>query len=274
MIAAATVHFPYATGMPDAAPEADRAATYAGFAALGQAFADHGVEAVVAFTSEHVVSLQPRLAPPFTIGIGATHEAFPEPHFNLDPVARPGDPVLARRLLRALDAAGVDAAHSVALPLDHGTLLPLQLMRLPTGVRLVPIVINSVFPPLPSLGRCRALGAAVGAFLREAGLARRVGLLATGGVSHTVGAPGVDRNDPAFDAKFLAAIEAADLDTLAAIPDAALDAGGNGTHEVRNWVALAAALAPLRPRIVTRLPFVPGWNTGVFQALWDAREAA
>ena len=40
--------------------------------------------------------------------------------------------------------------------------------------------------------------------------------------------------------------------------DARLDASGNGTHEIRNWVAVAGAMHPARPRVVTGIPFVPG----------------
>ncbi|MCC6006913.1 MAG: hypothetical protein JJU40_04485, partial [Rhodobacteraceae bacterium] len=94
---------------------------------------------------------------------------------------------------------------------------------------------------------------------------------ATGGISHVVGAVGVDRNDQAFDARFLEAFAEGDHDRITAISEAEIDAAGNGTHEIRNWVALAAAMAPDRPRVLNALPFVPGWNAGVHQFLWDAQ---
>lgn len=43
MLAAATVHFPYMTGWPERASAEHRAATTAGFAQLGKAFADAGI---------------------------------------------------------------------------------------------------------------------------------------------------------------------------------------------------------------------------------------
>ena len=270
MIVAATVHFPYITGWPERAALADAAATRAGFERLGRAFRDAGVETIVAFTSEHIVNLQPRLAPPFLVGTGELHEAFPEPHFNLAPTARPGDPELASHLVRALYRDGFDVAHSSELQLDHGTTLPLAQLGIEPQVAVLPVIINSIFPPLPTLDRCRALGAAVARALVRTAPARRVGILATGGLSHTVGAPGVERNDPDFDQAFVDALVAGDLDRACGHGDAELDAAGNGTHEIRNWIAAASASGGRRPIEVTRIPYAPGWNSGVYQLLWDA----
>ncbi len=270
MLAAATVHFPYMTGWPERASSEHRAATTAGFAQLGRAFAEARIETIVVFTSEHIVNLQPRLAPPFVIGVGESHAAFPEPQFNLAPVTRRGDPELAEFLVRALYDQRFDVAHSSELRLDHGTTLPLAQLGIGDDVMIVPIIVNSIFPPLPTLARCRDLGAAVATALARSTLGRRVALLATGGISHAVGTPGMERNDPAFDADFLAALAQGDLGTACSHSDARLDAAGNGTHEIRNWIAVAAAMHPARPSVVTDIAYAPGWDSGVHQLLWSA----
>lgn len=269
MLVAATVHFPYMTAWPHRASQEDRQATLAGFARLGGAFRDAGIDTLVAFTSEHIVNLQPRMAPPFVIGVGESHEAFPEPQFNLEPIARPGAPELAHELVRDLYRQGLDVAHSSELRLDHGTTLPLAVMGIEPHVAVIPVIINSIFPPLPTLERCRLLGARMGEALRRLAGARRIGILATGGISHTVGAPGVERNDPAFDAEFIGALQAGDLDRACGHSDARLDAAGNGTHEIRNWIAAAGAAHPRRPVVVTGIPYAPGWDSGVHQLLWE-----
>jgi aromatic ring-opening dioxygenase catalytic subunit (LigB family) len=270
VLAAATVHFPYMTMWPERACAEHRSATSAGFARIGQAFSDAGIETIIAVTSEHIVNLQPRMAPPFTIGIGDIHTAFPEPQFNLAPVARQGDPELAEELLGMLYAEGFDLAHSSDLRLDHGTTLPLAQLHIAERVAIVPIVINSIFPPLATLQRCREVGTAIGSALARSTLGRRVGLLATGGLSHTVGAPGMDRNDPDFDLSFVRALAEGDLDRACSYPDAVLDACGNGTHEIRNWIAVAGAVYPQRPQVVNAVPFAPGWDSGVHQLLWES----
>ncbi len=269
MLAAATVHFPYLTMWPERASAEHRSATSAGFATIGRAFSEAGIETIIAVTSEHIVNLQPRMAPPFTIGVGEGHAAFPEPQFNLAAVTRRGDPDLAAELLRMLYEEGFDAAHSSELRLDHGTTLPLEQLGIAEQVAIVPIIINSIFAPLPTLRRCRDLGAAIARAIERSQLGRRVGLLATGGLSHTVGAPGMERNDPAFDAAFVQALAEGDLDRACSHPDAVLDASGNGTHEIRNWITVAGAVHPRRPHIVTGIPFAPGWDAGVHQLLWE-----
>ena len=269
MLVAATVHFPYMTAWPERASPADRAATVAGFARIGRAFADADVETIIAFTSEHIVNLQPRMAPAFVVGVGETHRAFPEPQFNLAPVARRGDPALAEELVRALYSDGFDPAHSSDLRLDHGTTLPLAQLNIASHVAVVPIIINSLFAPLPALKRCFELGTAVGRAIARSGLGRRVAVLATGGISHTVGAPGMERNDPDFDAAFLQALMEGHFEQACGYSDRRLDAAGNGTHEIRNWIAAAGAAHPQRPQAVTAIPFAPGWDSGVHQLLWE-----
>lgn len=270
MLAAATVHFPYMTAWPDQASPDHREATRRGFERIGKAFTDAGIETLIVFTSEHIVNLQPRMAPAFVVGTGAVHAAFPEPQFKLEPVARPGDPELAEALVEQLYALGLDPAHSSELRLDHGTTLPLQQLKIAGDVRIVPVIINTLFPPLPTLQRCRELGAAVAYVLRQSGMTRRVGILATGGISHSVGEPGMDRNDPRFDAEFVDALAAGNLDKACAYSDSALDALGNGTHEIRSWIAAAAAAQPNQPKVVTAISYAKGWHTGVHQILWEA----
>ncbi len=270
MLIAATVHFPYMTAWPERASAENQAATSAGFGLLGRAFAETGVDTIIVFTSEHIVNLQPRMAPAFVVGVGESHRAFPEPQFNLAPVTRRGDPELAEELVRALYREGFDPAHSSELLLDHGTVLPLAQIRIAAEVAIVPIIINTVFSPLPTLKRCRELGACVASAVARSRQGRRVALLATGGISHTVGAPGMDRNDPDFDARFLGALVEGKLEQACSYADQVLDAAGNGTHEIRNWIAAAGAAHPRRPKVVTAIPFAPGWDSGVHQLLWES----
>jgi aromatic ring-opening dioxygenase catalytic subunit (LigB family) len=269
VIAAATVHAPYITGWPERAEAGHREQTMAGFATLGRAFRAAGVATLVVVSSEHIVNLQPRLAPAFVIGVADRYKRFPEPHFKLPPGSIRGDAVLADELVNGLYRNGFEPAHSSELVLDHGTTLPLELMNLTNDISIVPLIINSLFPPLPTLQRCRELGAQLAALLDGSNSSRSVGLLATGGLSHSVGTPGVDRVDRDFDERFIRMMLEGDLEALARISDAELNVAGNGTHEVRNWIAVAAAAHRQRPAVVTGIPYAPGWNTGIHQMLWS-----
>jgi aromatic ring-opening dioxygenase catalytic subunit (LigB family) len=270
VIAGATVHAPYITGWPERADPGHRTQTMEGFAKLGRAFRLAGVDTLVVVSSEHIVNLQPRLVAPFVIGIADSYRRFPEPHFKLGPGSLPGDAVLADELVNGLYRNGFEPAHSSELVLDHGTTLPLELMGVANEVAIVPLIVNSLFPPLPTLRRCCELGTQLAALLSASNSGRTVGLLATGGLSHIVGAPGVDLVDREFDERFIRMLLEADLDALSRISDAELDAAGNGTHEIRNWVTIGAAAYPQRPTVVTHIPYAPGWNTGVHQMLWGA----
>ncbi len=269
MLAAATVHFPYMTAWPEQAQADHREATHAGFARIAKAFADAGVETLIVVTSEHIVNLQPRMAPAFVIGSGDRHAAFPEPQFKLAAVTRPGDPELAQALVQQLYAHGFDPAHSEELRLDHGTTLPLQQLKIDERLRIVPIIVNTLFPPLPTLRRCADLGRALAQAVKNSGLQRRVAILATGGITHSVGEPGMDRNHPQFDAQFVADLVAGNLDQACAHSDRELDALGNGTHEIRSWIVAAAAAQGQTPQVVSAIAYAPGWYTGVHQLLWQ-----
>lgn len=269
MLAAATVHFPYMTAWPEHASDEHRLATRRGFERIARAIRRANIESLILVTSEHIVNLQPRMAPAFTIGIGSDHQTFPEPQFNLVSRSWRGDPAMASEIVDRLYEFGFDPAHSIELRLDHGTVLPLEQMDLGDTVAIVPLIVNTLFPPFPSLDRCRLLGEALGRVLRDCTLGRRVAILATGGISHTVGAPGMERNDPGFDREFLDALHAGDLSRACRLSDSRLDMAGNGTHEIRNWIIAASAVAPAQPVVVNAIDFAPGWNSGVHQLIWN-----
>lgn len=267
--AVATVHTPHITGMADLAPSAVQAKTRAGFAALGRALREAEPDVLVAFTSEHVVNITPRCAPPFLLGTGPSHRIYDEPLFHLPTGRVSSHPEFAQGLLAACGQSGVDLAHSTDLALDHGTVLPLHLMGVLDDIPVVVVIINSLFRPLPDLGRCWALGQVVGEYARD-GWPGRVALLATGGISHSVGDARMGSVDVEFDRRFVTALRSGDDEELRRLTDGDLDAAGNGTHEVRNWLALRAAVPGWRAEAVVAEPLVEGWGTGVYQFQWAA----
>ena len=70
--------------------------------------------------------------------------------------------------------------------IDHAVTIPMTLMwpgqRWP--VKIVPVSINTVQHPLPSLARCLALGCSIGRALETYQQDLRVLIIATGGLSH------------------------------------------------------------------------------------------
>lgn len=139
-------------------------------------------------------------------------------------------------LLDGLAEEGFDIAWSKKTREDYGLghafgraldfLMPDQ--RFP----IVPLMVNTYYPPAPSAKRCLALGHALRRVIEALPGKARIAVLASGGLSHTV-------IDEALDAAFIQAIETQNERYLAAMPAGVLV---EGTSEIRNWIIAAGAM--------------------------------
>ena len=149
------------------------------FASVAERIADFAPEIVFIFGPDHYTSLFQQLAPPFTIPTAC--EAVADIGGHPGTLDVPRETALA--LIRYLAEEGVDAAVSHALRVDHG--ISQTLHRLNGDIApypVVPIILNTMTPPLPPFHRSRRLGELVGSFARERGL--RALFMASGGLSH------------------------------------------------------------------------------------------
>jgi 3-O-methylgallate 3,4-dioxygenase len=104
-------------------------------------------------------------------------------------------------------------------------------------VPVVPLVVNTYYPPnQPRPGRCFRLGKALRAAIEGYPAPVRVGLIASGGLSHF-------SVDEALDRRVLEGCRTGDEALLASIPPAKLN---SGSSEIRNWIVAAGAAAGLR----------------------------
>ena len=105
-------------------------------------------------------------------------------------------------------------------------------------------------------------GAFVGSFIRSRPAAERIAVLATGGLSHWVGTPETGRINPEWDQWVLDHVARADVDALLRLTPAEIERdGGNGGQEIRNWIALLAALPGWKGEVLAYEPG-PEWITG------------
>ncbi|WP_245234077.1 3-carboxyethylcatechol 2,3-dioxygenase [Mycobacterium sp. PS03-16] len=149
-------------------------------------------ELVVTFSPDHYNGFFYKLMPPFCVGTAAQGVGDYGTHAGpLDvPQERAGE------LAAAVLEAGVDAAISASMDVDHGTVQPLEkLFGDATARPVIPVFINSVATPLGPLKRSRALGAAVGGYL--ASLGKRVLVVGSGGLSHDPPVPTLATAPPA-----------------------------------------------------------------------------
>lgn len=112
------------------------------------------------------------------------------------PVARE----LARHVHQGVREAGFDPVLSLRLNVDYGISQVYGAVFPHVDMPLVPIVVNTLAPPLPSIRRCYNLGVAVGNAIRAFEGATRVLVVGCGGLSHWL--PAYDAyEDPSLEAK-------------------------------------------------------------------------
>jgi aromatic ring-opening dioxygenase catalytic subunit (LigB family) len=200
------------------------------------------VQAVVMLSGEHFSNFFLDNLPQIVIGVGDSHIGPKELWLKIPKVAVPSDPGLAQHLMNETVSAGFQPALSYKMTADHGFMTVYYeldpLMRLP----MVPIVMNCTTPPLMTLRQAYNFGIALGDAIRSYQGLERVALVGAGGLSHFVGEPRVGDIDEEFDRWFLDQLESGDLDDLLDMPNDELMLAGNGTGEVRSWVAVAGAM--------------------------------
>jgi hypothetical protein len=161
---------------------------------------------------------------------------------------------LALHLIESLMDAGFDLASSQRLPEGEGeghamAYFHRRVMDAEAPVPIVPIFLNTYFPPTqPRPARCYALGQAIRKATENFSSNLRVGVAASGGLSHFL----VDED---FDRSILKACADKDADYLKSLPRNKLQAGSS---EILNWVALAGALEHLE---LNWFEYVPGYRT-------------
>lgn len=165
----------------------------------------------------------------------------------------PVDAALAAHLTASLTANDFDVASADRLPEGQGEGHAFGFVhrRLMNGEALpvVPVFINTYYPPnQPTPRRCYAIGRAIRAAVEAFPGERRVGIVASGGLSHfTV--------DEALDRHLLRALEEKDAAALQSLPPAKLN---SGSSEIRNWICAGGALEHLA---LDWRQYIPGYRT-------------
>lgn len=200
------------------------------------------VQAVVMLSGEHFTNFFLKNLPQIAIGLGEGHMGPLEVWLNIPKVMVPGEPKLAHHITEQLMAMGHQPALSYEMKADHGFMTVYYELDPEMKLPMVPIVLNCTTPPLMTLRQCYEFGISLGDAIRSYDGLDRVALVAAGGLSHFVGEPRIGDIDEEFDRWFLQQLESGDLDELLDTPNDELAEAGNGTGEVRAWVAVAGAM--------------------------------
>lgn len=162
-------------------------------------------------------------------------------------------PELGEYLLRTLVADEFDLARTNRLrpEIGVGHAFAFLYRRLWPGTRvpMVPFMVNTYFPPnQPTPKRCYALGQAIRRAVEAWDSPARVGLVASGGLSHTI-------MDEDLDRAVLDALQRANREALYAVPREKLK---GGTSEILNWVTVAGAMDG---QPMTLVGYQPGYRS-------------
>jgi hypothetical protein len=216
----------------------------------------NGCMAAIGKLRDHVAALRPDVLilvgddqhenliddnmPPFTIFMGNEAEASLSLRYlnqskSENRTKYSIDATLAEALLNGLMEEGFDPSYSrqtrYAGGLGHAFARVLKFVSPEANYKVIPVMINTYYPPSPSPQRCVKFGQALARVLRQIPGPERVVIVGSGGLSHT-------KIDEDLDAGFIRALQQNDLAYMAQMPAADLV---EGTSEIRNWIVTAAA---------------------------------
>ena len=166
----------------------------------------------------------------------------------------PVDAALALHLIERLSEAEFDLAASKSLRAGEGeghamAYVHRHVMDATAPIPIVPVFLNTYFPPnQPSPRRCYKLGQAVSRAIEAYPGDARVGVLASGGLSHFL-------VDEELDRGILKALADKDRAFLQTLPRSKLQAGSS---EILNWIAVAGAADGID---LDWFEYVPGYRT-------------
>jgi 2,3-dihydroxyphenylpropionate 1,2-dioxygenase len=291
-------HSPFATLLPPASPTEPGGRFLADAGRVATAVAALAPDVLVVIGPDHFHANFYDLMPPFVLGV---EEAVGFGDYGSTAGPLPVAAKLAWSVWEGLADAGFDTALSYALTVDHGVVQSYEMVGGDVGVPLVPLVLNTAAPPLPSLDRCVALGTALGAAIRASDFPGRVLVLASGGLSHWL--PSNDPRDPSvtgdrrtalihgrrdvhafavareprvramggdpnarvnaeWDRWFLRQLQGLDRTAVTALGHENLEKeAGSGGHEIRAWLVGHAAVG--QPLAWASYEPVPEWITGM-----------
>jgi hypothetical protein len=238
--------------------QARHAASRAAIDELGRRVKAAALDVLVVVSSDHKEIFDDELMPQFAFywGDAVTHEPYTQDQLDAMPpglaiaevanqpavaTSRACHPALARHLLTETSNAGFDPGASLRLPpgryanssIPHGWgFIYQQLLGGDYEIPVVPVFVNTFWEPNPpSAGRCYDFGVALGAAISSYPEDLRVGVVASGGLSHFV-------VDEELDRQFLDALLSGDRGFLASLAGPVLR---SGTSELRSWIAAGTA---------------------------------
>ena len=251
--AVGTCHTPYMfTRPPDEKPEELDAAA-AAMAELGKVLDETRPDVIIFLGSDHVETFSVTCIPTFAIIAGSRAIAkFAGRDYDL-PVHRE----MAEDLLnRLIVEKNFDVAYSEDAELGHAFAVPFEHVIGGRNIPVIPFFTNVYVPPLPTPGRCAAIGRAIADIIKDRD--ERVALIASGGMSHFPGTSKYLTPEFDFDRWLVAQFEAGNADALLNMTSTQLDEVGN--TELLTWAMMFGAIGNQPGELID---YIPTWHHGL-----------
>jgi protocatechuate 4,5-dioxygenase beta chain len=212
---------------------------------IRQWLAEQRPEVAIVVYNDHGADFFLDKMPTFALGLADSYPPADE-GWGIRPLPTlPGDAELSWHLAESLIEQEFDLTLCQELRVDHGLLVPMNLLwgsPATWPVRIVPLQVNVLLHPIPTAARClklgQALARAVASFARD----YKVVVVGTGGMSHQLHGARAGHTNPRFDNHFLDQLDRdpAGLATLSR-RELIAQAGAEGV-ELIMWLIMRGAL--------------------------------
>ena len=243
------------------------------FAEMGRRFKEAKPDVLVVISPDHWVNFFINNLPSVCICVGETHDGPPEPWMKDVPYKSfPGHPGLGMHLAEQAFKQGFEPSLCYHLQIDHGIAIPLWRMGIPPTPVIVPIIVNTVEPPLVTLRRSADWGRFIRRAIDSYPEDLRVVLMATGGLSHSIGEPDMGRIYEEFDLECLEIMRSGNVEALVGFLERNIESAGNGAAEIRNWLMAHSAVNGRGFDLIGYHPY-PEWYVGNAFGSWNVSAA-
>jgi protocatechuate 4,5-dioxygenase beta chain len=249
---------------------------FSGFDRVHEWLSREKPDVAVVFYNDHGLNFFLDKLPTFAVGAAAEYRNEDEGWGIPVSQAVAGIPDLSWHLIDKLVADEFDITMCQDMLVDHAVTIPLSLMwpgpaRYP--VKIVPVAINTVQHPLPSLARCFKLGQSIGRALETYDRDLKVVVVGTGGLSHQLDGERAGFINKEFDQLCMNAL-ANEPETLMrySIPQFVEHSGAQGVEFI-NWMAMRGALTG-KVLELHRNYHIPISNTAAATMLFENRPVA
>ncbi|WP_071394167.1 DODA-type extradiol aromatic ring-opening family dioxygenase [Bacillus tuaregi] len=261
--ALAMSHSPLVPSIPTAPPIEKRERVQGAYDQCRAILEEAKPEVIIIISAEHMSTLSPQLIPPFTVGVAESYKGPLDKWIGIPEKVYPGSPELSHFILSKLFQNNFDVAMAGELALDHGTIQPLHYVEpLNEQAIVIPIILNGITHPLPSMKRCFEFGKVLREAIEQQDIFERVAILGTGGLSHWVGTKEMGIVNEEWDRQILNLISSGRAEEFACMNDEDIIAGGNGAEEVRAWSAVVGASLSNQGQVIA-YENVKEWVTGL-----------